>query len=35
VEIIVARGEAQVIEALVQALKVNEQISAVKVTVLS
>jgi CopG family nickel-responsive transcriptional regulator len=35
VEIIVARGDAQVIKALVQALKANEQISEVKVTILS
>ena len=34
VEIIVARGEAQVIRALVQALKANEQISEAKVTIL-
>ncbi|MBN1245694.1 CopG family ribbon-helix-helix protein [Candidatus Bathyarchaeota archaeon] len=35
IEIIVARGDAQVIKALVEALKVNEQISEVKVTILS
>jgi len=35
VEIIVAKGDAQVIKALVQALKTNEQISEVKVTILS
>ena len=35
IEIIVARGDAQVITALVQALKANEQISEVKVTILS
>jgi CopG family nickel-responsive transcriptional regulator len=35
IEIIVARGAAQVITALVQALKANEQISEVKVTILS
>ncbi len=34
VEIIVARGDAQVIQALVQALKANEQISEAKVTIL-
>jgi CopG family nickel-responsive transcriptional regulator len=34
VEIIVARGDAQVINALVQALKANEQISEAKVTIL-
>jgi CopG family nickel-responsive transcriptional regulator len=34
VEIIVARGEAHVINALVQALKANEQISEAKVTIL-
>ena len=34
IEIIVARGAAQVITALVQALKANEQISEVKVTIL-
>jgi CopG family nickel-responsive transcriptional regulator len=34
VEIIVARGEAQVINALVQALKANEQITEAKVTIL-
>ena len=35
IEIIVAREDAQVITALVQALKANEQISEVKVTILS
>jgi len=35
IEIIVARGAAQVITALVQALKANKQISEVKVTILS
>jgi len=35
IEIIVARGDAQVIKALVEALKVNEQISEVKVTILN
>jgi CopG family nickel-responsive transcriptional regulator len=35
VEIIVAKGDAHVIKALVQALKTNEQISEVKVTILS
>jgi CopG family nickel-responsive transcriptional regulator len=35
IEIIVARGDAHVIKALVQALKTNEQISEVKVTILS
>jgi CopG family nickel-responsive transcriptional regulator len=34
IEIIVARGDAQVIQALVQALKANEQISEAKVTIL-
>lgn len=34
VEIIVARGDAQVINALIQALKANEQISEAKVTIL-
>lgn len=34
VEIIVARGDAQIIKALVQALKANEQISEAKVTIL-
>jgi len=34
VEIIVARADAQVIKALVQALKANEQISEAKVTIL-
>ena len=34
VEIIVAKGDAQVICALVQALKANEQISEAKVTIL-
>jgi CopG family nickel-responsive transcriptional regulator len=34
VEIIVARSDAQVIQALVQALKANEQISEAKVTIL-
>ena len=34
VEIIVAKGDAQVISALVQALKANEQISEAKVTIL-
>jgi metal-responsive CopG/Arc/MetJ family transcriptional regulator len=34
VEIIVARGDAKVINALVQALKANEQISEAKVTIL-
>jgi CopG family nickel-responsive transcriptional regulator len=34
VEIIVARADAQVIQALVQALKANEQISEAKVTIL-
>jgi CopG family nickel-responsive transcriptional regulator len=34
VEIIVARADAQVIRALVQALKANEQISEAKVTIL-
>ena len=34
VEIIVARGEAPVINALVQALKANEQITEAKVTIL-
>jgi CopG family nickel-responsive transcriptional regulator len=34
VEIIVARGDAQVIKALIQALKANEQISEAKVTIL-
>ena len=35
IEIIVARGDAQVIKALVEALKVNEQISEIKVTILN
>jgi len=35
IEIIVARGDAQVIKALIEALKVNEQISEVKVTILN
>jgi CopG family nickel-responsive transcriptional regulator len=35
VEIIVARGDVNVIKSLVQALKANEQISEVKVTILS
>ena len=35
IEIIVARGDSQVIKALIEALKVNEQISEVKVTILS
>jgi len=35
VEIIVARGDAQVIRSLIEALKVNEQISEVKVTILN
>ena len=35
IEIIVAGGDAQVIKALIQALKVNEQISEVKVTILN
>jgi CopG family nickel-responsive transcriptional regulator len=35
IEIIVARGAAQLIKALVEALKVNEQISEVKVTILN
>ena len=35
IEIIVARGDAQIIKALIEALKVNEQISEVKVTILS
>ena len=35
IEIIVARGEAQTITALIEALKVNEQISEVKVTILN
>ena len=35
IEIIVARGAAQVITALVQALRANKQISEVKVTILS
>ena len=34
VEIIVARADAQIIQALVQALKANEQISEAKVTIL-
>jgi CopG family nickel-responsive transcriptional regulator len=34
VEIIVAKGDAQVIKALIQALKANEQISEAKVTIL-
>lgn len=34
VEIIVAKGEAQTITALIQALKANKQISEVKVTLL-
>jgi CopG family nickel-responsive transcriptional regulator len=34
IEIIVARGDAKVIHALVQALKANEQISEAKVTIL-
>ena len=34
VEIIVARADAQVIRALIQALKANEQISEAKVTIL-
>jgi CopG family nickel-responsive transcriptional regulator len=34
IEIIVARGDAQIIRALVEALKGNEQISEAKVTVL-
>jgi CopG family nickel-responsive transcriptional regulator len=34
IEIIVARGDAQIIRALVEALKANEQISEAKVTVL-
>jgi len=35
IEIIVAKGEAQIIKALIEALKVNEQISEVKVTILN
>ena len=35
IEIIVARGEAQVIKALIEALKINEQISQVRVTILN
>ena len=35
IEIIVARGDAQVIKALIGAFKVNEQISEVKVTILN
>jgi CopG family nickel-responsive transcriptional regulator len=35
IEIIVARGDAQAIKALIEALKVNEQISEVKVTILT
>jgi CopG family nickel-responsive transcriptional regulator len=35
IEIIVAGGDAQVIKALIEALKVNEQISEVKVTILN
>jgi CopG family nickel-responsive transcriptional regulator len=34
VEIIVAQGDAQVIKALVQALKANEQIAEAKVTIM-
>jgi CopG family nickel-responsive transcriptional regulator len=34
IEIIVARGDAQVIRSLIQALKSNKQISEVKVTML-
>jgi metal-responsive CopG/Arc/MetJ family transcriptional regulator len=34
IEIIVARGDAKAIPALVQALKANEQLSEVKVTIL-
>jgi CopG family nickel-responsive transcriptional regulator len=34
IEIIVARGDAQVIKALVEAMKGNEQISEAKVTIL-
>lgn len=34
VEIIVAKGEAQTIKSLIQALKANKQISEVKVTLL-
>jgi len=34
IEIIVARGEAQTIRALIQAMKSNKQISEVKVTIL-
>ncbi|MGB9842559.1 MAG: CopG family ribbon-helix-helix protein [Candidatus Bathyarchaeales archaeon] len=34
IEIIVARGDAQVLKALIQALKANKQISEVKVTIL-
>lgn len=34
VEIIVAQGDAQVIKALVQALKANEQIAEAKVTII-
>lgn len=34
IEIIVARGDAQVLRSLIQALKANKQISEVKVTIL-
>ena len=34
IEIVVARGDAQVIRSLIQALKSNKQISEVKVTIL-
>ncbi|MEM2999634.1 MAG: ribbon-helix-helix protein, CopG family [Candidatus Bathyarchaeia archaeon] len=34
IEIIVARGDAQVLKSLIQALKANKQISEVKVTIL-
>jgi CopG family nickel-responsive transcriptional regulator len=34
IEIIVARGDAQIIRSLIQALKSNKQISEVKVTIL-
>ena len=35
IEIIVTRGDAEAVKALIQALKVNEQISEVKVTILN
>ena len=34
IEILIAKGEAQVIDALIAALKTNQQVSEVKVTIL-